>query len=128
MHEINILKEFKTQLITFLDELISQFPSEGDLVIFRIFIANQVPIKDAMNAFILKINTNDQELKKMAKNRDEIFFLEHNVFDAIGKEKANHFKTLWCSGQLDSKDKEVIWNWIDVFIYLAEKYTKAINE
>ena len=34
----DIEKQFKNALISFLDELIGQFPQEGDLVIFRIFL------------------------------------------------------------------------------------------
>jgi hypothetical protein len=126
MSEIEILTEFKTQLICFFDELISQFPLEGDLVLVRLFFSNQISIQDVMNFFNHKINTNDQELRKMVKERKEAFFLEHNVFDNLGKEKINHFKKLWRSGLLDNEDKEVIWNWIDAFIYLGDKYTKVV--
>jgi hypothetical protein len=126
MSEIEILTEFKTQLICFFDELISQFPLEGDLVLVRLFFSNQISIQDVMNFFNHKINTNDQELRKMVKEKNEAFFLEHNVFDNLGKEKINHFKKLWRSGLLDDEDKEVIWNWIDAFIYLGDKYTKVV--
>lgn len=126
MSEIEILTEFKTQLIAFFDELIGQFPQEGDLVVVRLFLANQIPIQDVMNVFNYKINKNDQELRKMVKERNEIFFLEHSLFDNLGKEKINHFKKLWRSGLLDNEDKLVIWNWVDAFIYLGDKYTKVI--
>jgi hypothetical protein len=126
MSELEVLIEFKTQLISFFDELIGQFPQEGDLVVIRLFMASQIPIKDAMNVFNHKINTNEQMLRKMVKNRDEVFFLEHNIFDHLGKEKISHFKKLWRSGRLDDEDKEVIWNWVDAFIYLGDKYTKAV--
>ena len=128
MSEIEVLKEFKTQIISFLDELVSQFPEEGDLVLLRLFITNQIPIKDAMDSFNHKINTNNQELRKMVKDRKETFFLDHNAFDFIGKEKVTHFKKVWRSGRLDDEDKRVIWNWIDAFIYLGDKYTKAITK
>ena len=128
MSEIEVLKEFKTQIISFLDELVSQFPEEGDLVLLRLFITNQIPIKDAMDSFNHKINTNNQELRKMVKDRKETFFLDHNAFDFIGKEKVTHFKNVWRSGRLDDEDKRVIWNWIDAFIYLGDKYTKAITK
>jgi hypothetical protein len=126
MSEIEVLTEFKTQLISFFDELIGQFPQEGDLVVIRLFISSQIPMKDAMNIFNHKINTNEKMLRKMVKSRDEIFFLEHNIFDHLGKEKISHFKKLWRSGRLDDEDKEVIWNWVDAFIYLGDKYTKAV--
>jgi hypothetical protein len=126
MSEFEVLIEFKNQLIAFFDELIGQFPEEGDLVVVRLFLSSQIPIQDAMNIFNHKINTNDQELLKMVKDRNEAFFLEHSVFDNLGKEKISHFKRLWRSGRLDDEDKLVIWNWIDAFIYLGDKYTKAV--
>lgn len=126
MSEIEILTEFKTQLISFFDELIGQFPLEGDLVVVRLFFANQIPIQDVMNNFNHKINTNDQELRKMIKNRNEAFFLENNMFENLGKDKINHIKKIWRSDRLDKEDKEVIWNWIDAFMYLGDKYAKAI--
>jgi len=127
MSEIEVLREFKTQLTSFFDELISQFPQEGDLVIVRLFLANQIPVKDAMDVFNLKISRNDNELRQMVKNRNEAFFLEHSIFNQLGKEKVTHFKRLWRSGQLDEEDKSVIWNWIDAFVYLGDKYVKAVQ-
>lgn len=127
MSEIEVLTEFKTQLISFFDELIGQFPLEGDLVVVRLFFANQIPIQDVMNTFNHKINTNDQELRKMIKNRNEAFFLENNMFENLGKDKINHIKKIWRSDRLDKEDKEVIWNWIDAFMYLGDKYSKAIS-
>jgi hypothetical protein len=126
MSEIEVLTEFKTQLISFFDELIGQFPLEGDLVVVRLFFANQIPIQDVMNNFNHKINTNDQELRKMIKNRNEAFFLENNMFENLGKDKINHIKKIWRSDRLDKEDKEVIWNWVDAFMYLGDKYAKAI--
>jgi hypothetical protein len=126
MSEIEVLTEFKTQLILFFDELISQFPGEGDLVVIRLFFSNQIPIQNIVNIFNHKINTNDQELRKMVKDRNESFFLEHNIFDSLGKDKVIHFKKLWRSERLDKEDKEVIWKWIDAFIYLGDKHAKIV--
>ena len=53
--ETAILKQFKNSIITFLDELIVQFPEEADLVIFRIFLKDRVPIIDIMTYFVHKI-------------------------------------------------------------------------
>ena len=125
MSEIEVLNEFKNQLINFFDELISQFPNEGDLVIVRLFFSNQCPIQDAMNVFIKKIEMNNQQLRNMIKERNEKFFLEHNVFEGLDENKTSHFKKIWLSGNLDDEDKKIIWNWVDVFVYLADKYIKA---
>lgn len=127
MSEIEVLTEFKNGLISFFDELIDQFPSEGDLVIIRIFLNDQVPIMDVINIFNHKINANEGELRKMVKDRNQNFFLEHDVFDQLDKNKVNHFKRLWRSDQLDDDDRQVIWRWVDSFIYLGDKYLKAIQ-
>lgn len=121
-----VLSKFKSNLLSFLDELINQFPQEGDLVIMRLFISNQIPIKDVMDIFIYNINKNDQQLRKMVKDRDEVFFLEHNIFDNLGRDKVSHFKRLWRSGKLDKEDKEIIWDWIDAFILISDEYAKVL--
>jgi len=118
----DILNKFKNQLILFLDELIAQFPMEGDLVVARIFISTQMPIQEIVNGFNHHMNKNNNELKKMVSDRNECFFLNHNVFGLISKDKVNHFKKLWRSGSLDKSDKKIIWAWVDTFIYLGEKY------
>jgi hypothetical protein len=124
MSELQVLTEFKTGLISFFDELIDQFPQEGDLVMIRIFLKDQIPIEDVVNIFSNAINKDNAKLKKMIKDRNEIFFLENNIFDSISKTKVVHFKKLWRSGSLDEEDKKVVWRWVDSFVYLSEKYNK----
>lgn len=124
----DILLEFKSQLINFFDELINQFPSEGDLVVIRLFLTNQIPIRDVMNNFNYQLNKDNRMLKTMIKNRDEQFFLDNNLFELKGssRDKVSHFKKLWRSGVLDDEDKQVMWKWVDSFVYLSDKYIKAI--
>ena len=126
MSEIEILKQFKNTLISFLDELIGQFPSEGDLVIFRIFIKDRVSIEKILNFVVHRI----LPLKKMVTERNEDFFLNKcDVFEIIDnpdkKNKINRFKKLWRSPLLDEDDKRVIWEWFDSFIFLSERYQKC---
>jgi len=119
--KIQILTEFKTNLVNFLDELIEQFPEEGDLIVLRIFLNDQVPIADIMKTFVEKL----LPLKEVVKKRDERFFLNNNIlFEKLNKDKVNHFRTLWTSPKLDSDDKDVIWAWYDLFISIAERYAK----
>ena len=126
----DILQEFKNQLVNFFDELINQFPSEGDLVVIRLFLSNQIPIRDVMNHFNYQLNKENKLFKTMIKNRDEQFFLENNLFDLKGsnRDKMSHFKRLWRSGVLDDEDKEVMWRWVDSFVYLSDKYAKALSK
>ena len=127
MSEIEILKQFKNALISFLDELIVQFPLEGDLVIFRIFLKDRIMINEIMNYVVHKI----LPLKQLVQDRNEDFFLNHcSLFDEVGgnekKNKVNRLKKLWRSESLDDDDKRVVWEWFDSFIYLAEKYQNCI--
>jgi hypothetical protein len=128
MSEVLILQEFKNNLISFFDELIDLFPTEPDLVIIRIFLKDQIPIEEVINIFNNTINMDNQKFKKMIKDRNELFFLESNIFDSISKTKVVHFKKLWRSDQLDDDNKDVIWKWIDSFVYLGEKYAKVKSQ
>lgn len=128
MSEFEVLKEFKKNLISFFDEMIDIFPHEGDLVMLRIFLNDQMPIADVMLKFINSINKDDNKIRKMIKERNELFFLENNIFgDGVSTTKVLHFKKLWRSGVLDEEDKKQMFRWCDSFIYLADKYIKVKN-
>lgn len=121
MAEIDMLVEFKTQIVTFFDELIEQVPEEGDLVVARILLKDQLPIIDVMNHFIQEI----LPLKDLVVSRNEEFFLKNNIlFDEFDKNRVNHFKKIWRSERLDQSDKDAIWDWFRIFIKIAEKYQK----
>ena len=123
MSEVKILQQFKNNIITFLDELINQFPEEGDLVIIRIFLKDRYPIVNLMNMFVFKV----LPYKQMFIDRNEDFLLNNPdlVSDFRDKNKINHFKKLWRSESLDKEDKLIIWKWFDSFITLAERYQEC---
>ena len=117
-----ILQEFKKVLISFVDELIGQFPKEADFVILRIFLKDQSQVLKIMNDFVRKL----LPLKQKVVDRNEEFFLNSDsLFEQFSRNKVNHFKRLWRAPTLDDEDKNVIWSWFDSFIYLAEKYSNA---
>ena len=92
----------------------------------RLFISTQLPIEDTLNKFIYEITTNNGEKRQAVKERNESFFLNcETTNETSEKYKLHHFKKLWRSGQLDDEDKRVIWQWIDTFIFLADKYVKS---
>ena len=125
MSELEILTEFKTQLINFFDELITQFSQEGDLVVMRIFITNQMSIEMTIDKFIIELNKNNQEFRTAIKNRDELFFLEYKLKkDTQEKFNLANFRKLWRSERLDNDDKNIIWDWFDTFLFLTDKYIK----
>lgn len=120
-----VLIEFKKQIICFLDELINQFPNEGDLVVFRLFLENQIPIENVMQNFKYQLNKDNCKIKNMIKERNQDFFINYEVFSGNCQQEGriSHFKKIWLSGQLDKEDKEVIWKWMDAFAFLSEQFT-----
>jgi hypothetical protein len=124
--KLQIMFEFRNQLVTFLDELIEQFPQEGDFVIIRIFIKDQIPVADVIGRFIRDLLPLREQVK--AKNQD--FFLQNSILytgASLANDKINHFKNLWLSTQLDDKDREIIWKWMDLFIAISYKYHKSFG-
>lgn len=118
-----LLIEFRDQMVSFFDEIIEQFPKEGDFVIIRIFLKDRLPVEQIMKRFINNVLPCKQQIKK----RDEKFFLNDiNLYSdaskTYGSEKVNYFKKLWTTGSLDKEDKIIIWKWIDLFVLLSERY------
>lgn len=121
---ITILNEFKKALITFFDELIEQFPEEGELVFIRILLKDRAPVVEIMNYFIKKILPE----KTTIKSRDQKFFTDSDaLFGMLGDERAVNLRKIWKSPKLDKDDREVIWKWMDSFIFFIEKYQKAME-
>jgi hypothetical protein len=122
MNSIHILNEFKRSLILFFDDIISQFPSEGDLIVARIFLTDQISITTVMDTFTENLTKN---MKKMITKRDDAFFLNNNVFSGIDDSKVSHFENIWQSDELDDEDRKTIWAWIDLFVNLSDKYNNV---
>ena len=130
MSSTAILSQLKTQMIAFLDDLISNYPDQPDFVIFRIFVQEQLPIQDIMYYIIEKLI----HLQNMVKERNEAFFLNYNPlgekFSQCNSDsgKVNQFKNLWLSNRVSDTDKGTIWAWFDVFLLLARKYKALVEE
>jgi hypothetical protein len=115
-----VVKDFHTNLISFLDELIEQFPSEADLILIRLFAKDTIQPTLIIHTFIKEI----LPYKDIIAKRDDTFFLDDNIsiFSTLDKTKVNHFKVLWKSSTLDDDDRQIIWKWFDTFIFLVEQY------
>lgn len=112
-----IINEFKKQITIFCDELIEQFPEEGDLVIMRIFLIDQVQIEDILKFFTKKL----ESLREMITERNESFFLENDIlYEQLDSNKVSYFKKLWPN--LDQEDRDVVWKWFDLFVILSDKF------
>ena len=119
--KMQLMYEFRNQLINFLDELIEQFPEESDLYIIRIFMKDQIPVYDVLGRYIRDL----LPLKKIVDKRDESFFLQNDILyeqSGVAIDKVNNFRQLWLSDKLDDNDREVIWKWMDLLNNISAKY------
>jgi hypothetical protein len=120
---IQVLHDLKKNLVSFFDELIDMFPSNSEFLSIKILIKDRAPITEIMSYFV----TNVLPEKELIKNRSDSIFMEKNVlFSLLGPASTNMFKTLW-KEQLDKDDKNAIWKWIDMFVFLAEKYKRLTS-
>jgi hypothetical protein len=119
LSRLDILKLFKTNLIKFLDALIEQYPSEGDLAVLRVFLSEQIPIEDVLVIFSKRL----LPYKQMIMNKDEKFFIEgDDVFKGVSSDTVSYCKNIWLSYKITNEDKEQIWKWFTLFVNLSEKY------
>ena len=119
-----IITEFHKNLINFLDELIEQFPHNKYFLTARIHVKDVIPITSVINYFIQYI----LPYKEYISKRDAEFFMNNTEFyNKFDKDMINDFKKLWRSNQLDKEDRQILWKWIDSFVYLLEKYILALQ-
>ena len=110
MNSLVVLREFKSNLVAFLDELIESFPTEGHFVLCRLFVKDKFPIETIMKHFI----TDVLPYKQTIIDKDETFFIEQGlpIFKQAGDDVVNHFKNLWKSSGITEENKDVIWDWM----------------
>jgi hypothetical protein len=125
-NKLQILHIFKTNLLEFFDELIYQYPKEADLYYMRLFLKDQVPIHDVMKVFIQSLENDNRAIRIMAEQKNDLFFLEHNIFDQLSKSTSDHFKKLWSSADITYEDKETIWAWVHRFIEISDHFQRTV--
>lgn len=122
--ETKILTLFKNQLVKFVEDLCTQFPYEGDFIALKFFIEQQIPIKDLMYGWVKQVNKKNKTVKIMIKERNDIFFIENNPFKFMTEKRLEKFSGLWMSQSDESK--KIIWDWMDLFIKISDKF-ESIN-
>ena len=74
------------------------------------------------------MNENDNKIRTMIAQRNENFFINEKPFSFISDEKKNKLGVMWTSGLMSDEDKEVMWQWVDLFIVLSDKYHEITNK
>lgn len=108
-------KFFKTQLVAFMDDLISIFPSHQTFVMYRLLINNDtVRVSEIVPVFRKCFAENAQRIEA----RDERFFTSPNpVFEMINVSMGE----LWVSKAMTEHNKRAMWDWIAVLSKIVSK-------
>ena len=117
--------EFRDQMIKFVDELIEQFPSYSEFVIFRIFLKNQMSPERLMKTFMKNAYPHKEDVYN--KN-DKVFEVMDETITLLTNEKKKTFQTLWKSDEIDDDDRDIIWQWMKLFTQLCDKYHKKFGD
>lgn len=117
----DIMVSFHGHVVDFLGELAEQFPSEVDLAIAKMFIKNHINPIVIIERFIKEALPHKNDFK----NRNEHILIEKANTIFGNDQKVDRFKKLWLSNLLDDDDRNVIWEWFDTFLILAERYTQG---
>ena len=123
---IQLYRQFRDQILNFLDNLIEQFPKEADFVIAKIFIKDKIPVLEVVERF----GNNVMKYRDQIMKNDEKFFMVNETLEQKAAAKGNgdyvsKLRELWQSKSLDNDDKETIWDWMRLFIMLYEKIEKS---
>ena len=119
-----ILIIFKKQLVAFIDQLIQQFPNEADFVVFKLFVENQIQIEKVICGWAKQMNKNDKKIRIMVETRNDEFFITENPFKFLNETRLTKLSLLW--KDLDDENKQSIWNWMDLFTRISDKYQPYI--
>lgn len=115
--EQNSLVDFKERVIQFFDELIDLLPSETDLILARMFLSVQVTPTHLMKHFISEALPYREQI--MEGDDD---FIIHRSMAITGDQRIDNLANIWKSNQLSPDDKESVWQWLQYFVFLAERY------
>ena len=114
----------KEEVIHLIDDLMEILPGETDIMAARMYFEFKSPEK-IMEGFCKYVLPNNTRIM----NRDESYFTQNDtIFGDLPKDKVRHFKNLFepNNPQVTQDDKDVIWQYFEVFVKLAATYEKLI--
>jgi hypothetical protein len=120
------LSKFNEQILNFLQEMSALFPEDKKLstVYHTVEMMKTMNPREIMNQFRDYVTPFRQQIL----SRDESFFIQSDFSDKVTDSNSIsemlRVKHIWNSGRLTSKDKECIWNYFKVFIYLIDREYK----
>lgn len=123
MSKTAILNTFKDQLKLFVDDLISKFQYEPDLILLRLYVTSIHNVEDIITYMIQNIIP----YKEQIINRDIKFITDNKTIETDVSNNGfskymNSIKSYWFSETMTEEDRLTIWKWLNVFVVITEKY------
>lgn len=117
------LSKFNDQILNFLNELSALFPEDKTLK--NVYHTVEFMKKTNPREIITQFKAHMYPYKQQILNRDESFFISNTFSDSVVQSSSIYemirIKSIWTSNRLTENDKNCIWNYFKVFIYLIDK-------
>lgn len=119
-----VIKKLKKEFLSFIDDILDVFPNNTDILLNRIF-AYQLSENMLIENLYKNINF------ECIENRNEYYLINELVFfkseEFINKEKYI-FKNIWNTDGMNETNKELIWKWMNMIIFLIKTAKKIDND
>jgi hypothetical protein len=116
-----VLGQLRDQVLNLLDDLLCICPNEPDILLVRLFFENQVDPETLMKGFVKWVYPWSDYIKE---HNEQYFEENEHIFGPLPADKVQYFRIKMKDGTFDSEDKEIIWEYFEVFISLIEQYNK----
>lgn len=116
-----VLGQLQNQVLNLLDDLLCICPDEPDILIVRLFFESQVDPETLMKGFIKWVHPWKDYI---VKHNEKYFEENDHIFGPLPSDKVSYFKEKMKDGTFDTDDKEIIWQYFEVFISLVDQYNK----
>lgn len=127
----------RRELISFMDELISQFAASewyAEFIAFRLYADTKLDVRAAVDRFLATMTAELlSEWNTGLIERDVVratnIIKEFTIPDYPVSPDWIHKRVLafWNSSSLDDEEREVIWEWIDRFALRIRQYTDLVQ-
>jgi hypothetical protein len=117
------LSKFNEQVLNFLQEMRDIFPEDKKLSTF--YHTVEFMKKTNPREIMLQFKNYVYPFREKIVSKDESFFINNDFSDSVKNDSSIsemlRIKDIWNSNRLNPNDKECIWNYFKVFLYLIDK-------
>lgn len=104
--------QLHVQVLNMLDDILSIFPFEKDIVSKRLQITNEISKETLMDQFIEELYPYKNEIKQ--RNINFFKICKNDIVILLNKQ----------INLLDEEDLQIVWDYFDIFLQIIIKYRK----